>query len=526
MNKLEKLKECFYGVVPDGWEPREGQLEKCAEIVDHFDSGAKHVILEAPTGSGKSIVAMTVAASLAKTEEDKVCITTITKSIQDQYLKDFKDLNDIRSSSTEIYRCSSNLVRKDVDCKIESKKKKCDNKFDCPYKRAINIFRGCPLKITNLAFALNIPSIFATVCIIDESHKLPDTVAGQIEFKIQEMNSTYVKLVLKHNSNEFIESWEKFVSYLSEQEEKESFTLEDRKDFRRAHTLVSKKLEEFNYDEIVGNDILKKAVSHCRGLKSTLDTVALAVGTPMIKYEDLVFKPIYASTYTKKVLFSKAKKFLHMSATICDFEAYCEEVGIDEDEARFVLSDHVIPAERREVEFLPAAWMSFKNYEKDLEKTIKFVDDLIKQHDNKNTILHTVSYQRAEDISKDSEFDIQVPRNHKEVVDLLRSRSSGIVVASPSIVAGIDAKDDMCRLNIICKIPFPSFGDPRIKYISRDSPRLFNMQIIRDIVQACGRSTRHEEDYSWTYIIDGNFKRIYNDYGNLFPSWFKDSLKM
>ncbi|MDQ4074443.1 MAG: ATP-dependent DNA helicase, partial [Thermoproteota archaeon] len=63
---------------------RENQRRVISEICSAFNSGYRHVILEAPTGFGKSAVAIALALSLGSSY---VC--TSTKDLQTQYTRDF-----------------------------------------------------------------------------------------------------------------------------------------------------------------------------------------------------------------------------------------------------------------------------------------------------------------------------------------------------------------------------------------------------------------------------------------------------
>src|SRR5919198_2192134 len=63
---------------------RNNQEKVLHEICDAFNSGRKYIILEAPTGFGKSPVAIAVALSLGSSY-----ICTSTKDLQTQYSNDF-----------------------------------------------------------------------------------------------------------------------------------------------------------------------------------------------------------------------------------------------------------------------------------------------------------------------------------------------------------------------------------------------------------------------------------------------------
>ena len=72
-------------------EPRDGQLETVSEILKAVDEGYRYIVLEAGTGTGKSAIAATLASIF-----ESSYILTITKQLQDQYLRDFSDLQVVK----------------------------------------------------------------------------------------------------------------------------------------------------------------------------------------------------------------------------------------------------------------------------------------------------------------------------------------------------------------------------------------------------------------------------------------------
>lgn len=66
---------------------RKHQLETISEIKEAIDKGYKYIVLEAGTGTGKSVIAATLSSM-----HDSSYILTVTKQLQDQYLHDFKNL--------------------------------------------------------------------------------------------------------------------------------------------------------------------------------------------------------------------------------------------------------------------------------------------------------------------------------------------------------------------------------------------------------------------------------------------------
>jgi ATP-dependent DNA helicase DinG len=82
---------------------RESQNYVINEICEAFNSGYKHILLEAPTGFGKSPVAIAVAMTMGSSY-----ICTSTKDLQTQYSRDFSFLKVAKGANN--FRC---LVKED-----------------------------------------------------------------------------------------------------------------------------------------------------------------------------------------------------------------------------------------------------------------------------------------------------------------------------------------------------------------------------------------------------------------------------
>ena len=97
------------------------------QICEAFNSGYKHIILEAPTGFGKSAIATTIARALGSSY-----ICTATKDLQSQYSRDYQFLKIAKGKSNFLcrvkedfvesgkYLCSSCNSKTDFECKHTS----------------------------------------------------------------------------------------------------------------------------------------------------------------------------------------------------------------------------------------------------------------------------------------------------------------------------------------------------------------------------------------------------------------------
>ena len=76
-------------------EFRQGQEEAINSIINFIEDGDKYIILNAPVGSGKSVIAYVVAKYLEQQSYDTY-LSTGTKILQDQYIHDFTDVKTIK----------------------------------------------------------------------------------------------------------------------------------------------------------------------------------------------------------------------------------------------------------------------------------------------------------------------------------------------------------------------------------------------------------------------------------------------
>ena len=102
----------------------------------------------------------------------------------------------------------------------------------------------------------------------------------------------------------------------------------------------------------------------------------------------------------------------------------------------------------------------------------------------------------------------------------IHETASDTILLSPSMMEGVDLYDDLSTFQIILKMPWPSLANPRINILSKMSDSWYSNQVWMHIMQAAGRSTRHAEDESVTYILDASFNYFYKKWYPNLPKWF------
>ena len=234
--------------------------------------------------------------------------------------------------------------------------------------------------------------------------------------------------------------------------------------------------------------------------------------------DDFVIKltPLNPSRILKTYTDRLANKVLFMSATILDFEIFAESLGISTDESAFLSFESTFNPELSPIYNLSCVDLSYKNLNNkdEIDSLIKMIDFIVKQFPNDKGIIHTGN-KTITDILYDHFFDderflFRIATIENQVIynDHITSDKPTILVSS-SMLEGVDLSDDLSRFQIVCKLPYLSLGDKRIKMKTEMNNKWYELQMWQRLIQSCGRSTRSENDFSKTFILDRLFNRAF-----------------
>ena len=205
--------------------------------------------------------------------------------------------------------------------------------------------------------------------------------------------------------------------------------------------------------------------------------------------------------------------------------------GINFNEVEFIQCESKFPVENRLIHYTPVGSMSYKNKISTMPKLIKTIDNILKKYKNVKGIIHTVNYDIAEKIIEGLRFSDQssrllMPRGQDKqlLLDTFYASKKPYVLISPSLTEGIDLKEDLSRLCIICKVPYANLTDKWTKERMTLDASWYSTAACINLVQMSGRSIRSETDYANTYILDKDFENIAANAFNIFPEWWKESV--
>jgi Rad3-related DNA helicase len=94
------------------------------------------------------------------------------------------------------------------------------------------------------------------------------------------------------------------------------------------------------------------------------------------------------------------------------------------------------------------------------------------------------------------------------------------VLMGPSLLEGLDLKDDWSRFAIFAKVPYLSLSDRFVATKLKINPEWYRWKAIVNILQGTGRSVRSEEDWAVTYILDAALADLIHNNRKAFPPEF------
>lgn len=532
-----------------------GQMEAITEAIDALvNKGKRHVIIEAPTGVGKSLIGITIHLVLRdlvlehnRLAQFRTTISTPTKGLQDQYAKE-DCVNMAILKGKKNYRClvNSEIYYNSIHCRIQCRDGMCSTKR-CPYVQARNFWCNvADLRCTNSAMLVELcsslcmePHNRSDFLILDECHKMPNAL---LDHTIMSYNRSALKgLETIPGGNEIILAVEYILKYTTTYQLGVLYTL----DATLTETflllggaveslleLLDEWMEREDLTDVqvmrLGDivDVLHNLSDYC-GIMSNTEAKTFIVHEK--SDEHITFKAVLPSDVSYFGMFRKADYFLHMSATICGIESYAKTLGIKEKDYHAIQVANPIPVQNRRINFTPVMKVANKLEDFEYKRLVESIDEIIDHHDGQNGIIHTVSYDRAEIIQRYTKFKgvVVVPRTRKallENLDYAMKNNRRIIIASPAMVEGYDFKGDQSRFQIVMKVPYSFLGDPLVAHTNKIDPSAYFREAILNIVQMAGRSVRGIDDFAETYIIDSSFETLLARNPEFFPPWFVEAI--
>lgn len=249
------------------------------------------------------------------------------------------------------------------------------------------------------------------------------------------------------------------------------------------------------------------------------------------------FKPVKVDMFAQEFVFQHGRFFLVTSGTLVDPVGLAADLGLQPMDFASIITPSTFPVERRPVYYLPVAANIGKNRQEKLkawnpitEKVIELVQYFLSQR--LPILVHTATYDYTRFL-KDALASRGLPcicyeEAGQRIQALDRFCAQGGVLLAPSMERGVNLKDDLCRVQIIVKTPYPYLGDKQIStryYGTGPSGKTwYARKVVETICQQTGRGMRSETDWCYTYILDKQFESFVVENRRLFPLWWVEGL--
>jgi ATP-dependent DNA helicase DinG len=560
---------------------REKQSNVLNEIATAFASDYKYIILEAPTGFGKSPVAIAAALTLGTSY-----ICTSTKDLQTQYSRDFPFVKVAKGKNNFTCEVKDDFIRNRT-----YKCNPCGLRAECPHTTVE--YGPC---MSDDDFGCNYKTLLKDYAVInkgtkDERVTLAEGRYRNNYFEWSHLNNLredairdwrpceyFYQLNTALAASHSILNYSMFFAIMNKKLSSRQLLILDETHMLETETVrfrgisISRRkwrkyipdlrIDDHGYDVkgwlgfldglremmldiriLRGNEeLLIELEQDVEKLESVIEAISVNPNNWIVSdvqkegpegVTKVELKPLDISPYCKDV-FGKCKQTLMMSATILDAEPFCSSVGLKYEDVKAIRVGSDFPVKKRPIHALGVAYLNYNNLQKaEVKATIaSAIDKIMTAHKEQKGIIHTTSYEQLnfikQNISKLNQrrlLETNPDVERDEIINEHLKSSKPTVLISPSLHLGLDLKDDLSRFQIITKVPYPSLGDRWIDEKRKRSEQWYTWQTALRLVQGYGRSVRSKDDWATTYVLDSAFGSFVRRNKNILPHWFIEAIQ-
>jgi len=552
------IESSYLSFFPKDSSPRESQKVALKKIENAFKSGKKFVIASLPTGSGKSHIASSVGNSSEEIDsyrknlidnysiykKDKSgngyeyqdaflneesfgsVILTVTKSLQEQYKSLFSDISVLKGKSNYSCDIDPNIPVDFAPCLYTPNlKESCFAMDRCPYYKARKEALLSKDPILNYRVFMNLPEFLRKreIYICDEASDIEDEIVSQYTLNISYSNLLSYNIEvqkLKTEKSQDVLLWLNgiFIKIESEIEKLKSRLSKQSKDSSENTAIFKRDTQNLSKINLIYNSIseILQVFTDCNYIVESKDSDGVTL-------VPLDIKPI------ARKLFRGADMVLMMSATITNHYQFAKTLGISEGEYEYIEVPSAFNPQKSPIKTSQKYSLSYKNKNKDLPNILGATLYLCEQHKGEKGIIHThtnaITQELKRMVGKNDRFIFRdIGYNNESVIKEHCERLDDSIIVSPSMDTGISLDGDLGRFQVIVKAPFLPLNSKRIKHIYEINKEYYMMKMLNTLVQMSGRCTRSKEDFSVTYILDGNAVNSIIRNKNILPKCFLDRI--
>ncbi len=527
---------------------RGAQEQALRDVRDAFAAGNDVVLVRAPTGSGKSLLARAVAGCARTVDEAEpseaagAYYTTPQVSQLDDVAADdlLADLNVIRGKSN--YTCilpdERDTPVNQAPC-VRERGYDCSVKHRCPYFSDRAIASNRSIAAMTLAYFMQTAGseVFRKrdVVVIDEAHGLaewaemyatiqlgPRTVPFWDELRVPEVDgldravryAENVAQICTRRKDELLSQESLTPREVRQRDRLQELIGEldwfvsDYRDPQSATTWLVDQSEPRAHDEAGSDD--------------NADEDGEKLGGP------LTIKPMDPERYLRHTVWDRGNEFALLSATILNKAAFCRQVGLDPADVALVDVEHTFPVEHRPLYDVTQGKMTYEHRSETTPKLARTIVRIMQEHPDEKGLVHAHSYDIQEqlaDLLRDFGVGDRIRVHDRDsrdpALEEWKASDGADVFLSVKMEEALDLKGELCRWQVLCKAPFLNTGDSRVAHrLEEGQWAWYYRTALRTIIQACGRVVRAPDDYGATYLADSSLLDVFDRARSDMPDWF------
>jgi len=536
---------------------RRHQFETIRDVLSAIDDGVQDIVVEAPTGAGKTSVAVTVARVVTNGFADvkrrarhmpldealglmtphQAHLVTSMKMLQDAYLGDDDQIALVKGKSN--YHCDRpvdgfpDLTCEDADQIFGHM---CGDR--CPYLISRNRALWSAMALHNFdsfLYQATLGQVFLPrrLLTIDEAHNVEEKVRSFMTMVLDER--LFRSLGLK---------WRRLPGDLDDMAAVSDWCLQFLEEIKEKSSVLRQNLARARDQGVRGiveaarsARILRRAESVATRVSRFIDSLNPPTGirpAVWVAYDDegaLVLEPVEARRFVPSALLRFGEHRLHLSATFLDGGgSYRRSVHLPMNGVRHVTVPSTFGAERRALILSDEVGsLSHADWGRNFPAAIRVLRRLIDENPGVRGVVHCTSYDMSRQIERALNHRrlIGYGREDREAVvgDFVggRSRADAVLLAV-AMSEGYDLKDDLCRFQVIIRLPF-AYPSKNVQARRAIDPRHYGWRACLTLVQSYGRGMRSSQDFCRTYVLDGRARRFVERERDQLPGWFLEAIQ-
>ncbi len=553
---------------------REGQKKAIEFALNAFNSGKRVVLIEGPTGSGKSAIGMTLADMVPTSY-----YLTGSKILQDQLVEEFGE-QIVELKGRNAYPCTfynrfgpemvkrgiwkqqqlDQYLKKNSNCSDgfckskagkQGKKQQCLKCFTpggphgngrpsgdlellplgmrysaCPYYEQVYkalAGRKVTMNFSSFLFQTQMTKRFdepRDMMIVDECHNIEPQLMDFVSLTIGDAHLQQHGIILPA-----LNSPEEYAVFFEDSKLHESLL--------KVYNEALEQDQTYLADDI--SRTLKKYKMFLDHIQSEGSEWVHEYETSQSGHNKVTLKPVYVHNMASQLLFKYAHQVVLMSATILDVDVMCKSLGISRDEVAAVRLKNRFPVENRPIHIRPVAKMTggAEGMKKWGPALVVGVNKVADEYEGKRGIIHTHNFSISKLLRENCDRSIRRRflfqdefNNDKKAMLAAHARNPDSILVAPAMHEGIDLHGDLSRFQIICKVPYANFYDNEqlARRVEADQKYYIWLTALK-LVQSYGRSVRSPDDFADTYILDEAIEKFLRDAKKMLPDWFLEAIK-